>query len=397
MIIDPSQAAIQSLTTRQYKWGIYRVGTKQFFNKAQAILEAQRTGTWVEFDYYDDVYSSANLDTEPQEELWEIYRRRAQQLRDKYDYLVLSYSSGCDSTTILHSFLYNNIPLDEIFCYGPFSTIQGHSSTQVEAVSANNYREIDLVALPYLRELSKTYNFKLTLHDWTTDMINGFQDKDWIYNEVRSRLAPSTYARNRLHTGREHLNLVDRGKRTAFIHGIDKPRIILKDGEWFFSFLDIMMDMGVGPGGIATGASWEDDEFFYWTPDMPEIVIKQAHVIRNYITAHPETRAYVDNAHKAEWNTPYADHYYDLIKRLIYPTYNHSTWQTKKPTSPTYTDHDYWFIESQHLEARRHWLAGLEELQQLIEPRWFNGGHVNHGFQCHWSRWHKFATDVAPG
>jgi hypothetical protein len=149
MIIQPSDVT-SSLQTRQYKWGIYRVGQKQFFNKAQAILEAQRTGTWVEFDYYDDVYSGSNLTTEPTEELWEIYRQRAQQLRDKYDYLVLSYSSGCDSTTILHSFLYNNIHLDEIFCYGPFSTIQGHSATNVEAVSANNYREIDLVPLSFL-------------------------------------------------------------------------------------------------------------------------------------------------------------------------------------------------------------------------------------------------------
>lgn len=393
MITDTTIPNAPSLTERLYKWGTYRVGQKLFFNKAQAILEAQRTNTWVEFDYHDDIYSKANLNQEPQQDLWEIYRQRAQQLREKYDYLVLSYSSGCDSTTILHSFLYNNIKLDEIFCYGPFSTLQGRRSTEVEAISANNYREIDLVALPYLRELSKTYKFKLTLHDWTNDMVNGFKDKDWIYKEVRSRLAPSTYARNRLHHGRDHLNLIDKGKRTAFIHGIDKPRIIVKDGAWYFSFLDIMLDMGVGPGGIATGAVWEDDEFFYWTPDMPEIVIKQAHVIKNYIDTHPEARPYVENAHMAEWNTPYADHYYNLVKRLIYPTYNHNTWQTKKPTSSTYTDHDYWFIDSTDLEARRHWLAGLQELQNRIEPRWFNQGHVKWGFQCHWSKWHQFATD----
>lgn len=394
---------VQEMQKRMYQWGIYRVGDKQFFNKASAILDAQKNDKWVEFDFYDDVFTNANPTVEPTKSLQDIYLERALQLREKYDYLILSYSSGCDSTTILHTFLHNNIPLDEVFCYGPFSTTQGktwandplnqnrNGSYELLKTSANNYREIDLVAIPYLRELSKYYKFKLTLHDWTNDLVNGFKNQDWVYTETRSRLAPSTYARNRLHSARSHVDLVDKGKKVAFIFGIDKPRVMLVDGSWYFSFLDIMLDMGVGPGGIATGNHWEYDEFFYWTPDMPELVIKQAHVIKKYIDEHPETIPYVKDAHKGEWNTPYADLYYDTIKKLIYPTYNHNTWQTKKPTSPTYTDHDYWFINQEDLIARQHWLAGLTELQSLIEPKYFNGGDIANGFVCHWSKWHKFA------
>lgn len=395
---------VKLLQQQMYQWGTYKVGDKKFFNKASAILEAQKDqNSWVEFDFHDDVYTMANPMVEPSDSLMEIYRKRALQLREKYDYLILSYSSGCDSTNILHSFLYNNIKLDEIFCYGPFSTQQGRSwqydplnskrSGEYELLktSANNYREIDLVAVPYLRELQKYHDFKITLYDWTNDLVNGFKNRDWIFTETRCRLAPSTYARNRLHNARQHLDLVDKGKKVAFIFGIDKPRVILSEGNWYFSFLDIMLDMAAGPGSIATGQHWEHDEFFYWTPDMPELAIKQAHVIKNYIEAHPETIPYVKDAHKAEWNTPYADLYYDTIKRIIYPTYNHNTWQTKKPTSATYTDHDYWFINSD-LAARDHWLAGLDELSKIIDAKYFNGGSVANGFQCHWSKWHKFAT-----
>lgn len=390
------------LDKRKYQWGIYRVKDRQYFNKAQAILDAQANNEHVTFDFYDNVFSQCNAMVEPKESLQDLYLRRALQLREKYDYLILSYSSGCDSTNILHTFLYNNIPLDEVFCYGPFSTTQGRSwandplnsdrqgDYKILPVSANNYREIDLVALPYLNQLSRYYKFKLTLHDWTNDLVNGFKNQDWIYTETRSRLAPSTYARNRLHQARSHQNLVDKGKKVAFIFGIDKPRVMLVDNKWYFSFLDIMLDMGVGPGGIATGANWEYDEFFYWTPDLPELVVKQAHIIKDHIESNPHTIPYVKDAHKGEWNTPYADLYYDMVKRLIYPTYNHNTWQTKKPTSATYTDHDYWFINSKDLMAREHWLAGLAELQRLIEPRFFNGGLVDNGYVCHWSKWHQF-------
>jgi hypothetical protein len=402
---------VNALTKQFYQWGTYVVKNtgdnedKKYFNKSAAIMEAQKhEHAWVEFNFHDDTFANSNPMVEPDEDLLELYRQRAQQLRDEYDYLVLSYSSGCDSTNILHAFLHNDIKLDEIFCYGPFSTQQGRTwqhdplnrnrmgeKYELLKTSANNYREIDLVAIPYLKELSKTYDFKLTLYDWTDDLVDSFTDQDWVWHETRCRLAPSCFARNRLHNARQHLDLVDKGKKVAFIYGIDKPRVILKDNQWYFSFLDIMFDMGAGPSAIATGQHWEHDEFFYWTPDMPEITIKQAHMIKRYVEEHPETLPYVADADNAEWNTPYADLYYDMIKRIIYPTYNHDTWQTKKPTSATYTDHDYWFINSD-LPAKRHWLAGLDELTRNIDSKFFNGGDVANGYVCHWSKWHKFGN-----
>jgi hypothetical protein len=33
-------------------------------------------------------------------------------------------------------------------------------------------------------------------------------------------------------------------------------------------------------------------EFFYWTPDLPEIVIKQSHMIRRWFESKPGTEAY---------------------------------------------------------------------------------------------------------
>lgn len=51
---------------------------------------------------------------EPTESFKELCKQRAQQLRASYDYIILSFSGGSDSTTVLNAFLDNNIHIDEI-------------------------------------------------------------------------------------------------------------------------------------------------------------------------------------------------------------------------------------------------------------------------------------------
>jgi hypothetical protein len=372
------------------KRGYYRVGDQKFYNKAQAILACQRIRPehWPDFIFNDDIFCQSDWSQEPQESLTEIYRQRALQLREKYDHLVLSYSSGSDSTNILQNFLFNNIKLDEVFCFGPFSTTQGRVDTLTRSAE-NNFREIDLVAMPYLRELSKKYNFKVTLYDWTQDMAKGFRDEDWIWTESQSRLSPSIVVRNRLHNARSHLNLVDQGKKVGFIFGIDKPKIILKNGVYYLAFIDLDLNMGVGPGALMTGSEWEHDEYFYWTPDLPKLVIKQAHILKKFFESHPGLKYCVENSDQAAWAKLHKTQYLDIVKRLMYPGFNADVWQTNKISSLTYTEHDNWFIKDSTLTANQIWQAGLRTLQKTLDPKFFNGGKVDNGYVGTWSKWHK--------
>ena len=54
---------------------------------------------------------------EPKSSLKQLQKERALQLRDTYDYLKLWFSGGGDSTTVLNTFLENNIHIDEICVY----------------------------------------------------------------------------------------------------------------------------------------------------------------------------------------------------------------------------------------------------------------------------------------
>lgn len=384
----PTIDQLQRMESEWDKRGYYLLNGQKYYSKLQAIASA-KTGQYPEFVFNDQAYSSANWSVEPTESLLEIYRQRALQLRQKYDYLILCYSSGADSTNVLHSFLFNNIMLDEVLCYGPFDTTQGQGSQKITDDPENNYREIDLVALPYLKELSKNYKFKVTYHSWGKDIVAGYKNADWVWSEVNCRLSPSTIARNRLHGNKNHLDLVDKGQRVGFIYGVDKPRLILKDGIYYLGFLDLLMQLSVGMGGIISGSDWENDEFFYWTPDMPEIVIKQSHMLKNYFEKNPWLKPCVENSDQGDWFQNYSEQYFDIVKRVVYPTFNPHTWQTKKIKSLVFSENDSWFFKNSDDTAKKNWLAGLKEIEKNVDSQWFNQGNIKNGIMGSWSKWHK--------
>ena len=76
-------------------------------------IQTQRSMDAV-FCFNETVFKLIDWTVEPSQSLKELYVERCQQLRDKYDYLILSYSGGADSHEILYTFLENNIFIDEI-------------------------------------------------------------------------------------------------------------------------------------------------------------------------------------------------------------------------------------------------------------------------------------------
>ena len=131
--------------------GFYLVGWKKFYNKTLALLESKKTGYEVEWVFNNDVYSKIDWSIPIEESLMEIYRRRAQQLRDQYDYLILYFSGGADSGNVLHAFLENGIFIDEIVMQLPEivkPTLNNKQSHYIPSIisnpSINKYNNNDL-------------------------------------------------------------------------------------------------------------------------------------------------------------------------------------------------------------------------------------------------------------
>ena len=101
-----------------------------------------------------------------------MYVERCNQLRDKYDYLVLHYSGGSDSHNILHTFLTNNIKLDEISIRWPKHWLDGkfYNVNNIDKSAKNAPSEFNYTIKPTLEYLQKHHpDIKINIVDFTED------------------------------------------------------------------------------------------------------------------------------------------------------------------------------------------------------------------------------------
>lgn len=367
--------------------GIYSSNGKFFHNKIDAILEANSANSYVEWDYHDNIFSKHQWDIDPPVELEELYKQRALQLREAYDHLVLFYSGGVDSWYILKIFLKYNIKLDEIYMYGPFEAEEKMYDSIGWDRSPGYYTREIKQSLPLLKKLVEHKNIKINVFDWTRHIIEGTNDLDWFYT-AGVRFDPTCIVRSKFHKiFREHSEMRHKGRRVGFVYGIDKPRLMRDDKAIYFSFLDVIFTTSALPTNDILGEYWENDEYFYWTPNMPELSIKQSHCVVNFLkqTGQLHLIKHVKNIAAFHDET-----YYKQVNKAIYPMWDHNTWQVKKPTSAIYNEQSKWFLDS-NLEARMRWESSIFELERLCGKKWFNDGSVRNGLKGHISPMYKIA------
>lgn len=274
------------------KLGEYCVGGLRFVNKYDALVLATQTNQPVTWDFNDAVFSCFDWSIPIDESVDDLYRQRAQQLRDSYDYVSLFFSGGVDSTNVLHAFIDNNIHLDEIVMFKPRCHV--HNPQAVKPAD-NLYSELEFAALPHLRKYVGGKNIKVRtiyLEDALDALLrnSGYAAQFYKLNF----LTPTSVARVAMAvTDPDWSALYDAGKRVAHIQGIDRP-IVKKQGNSFsFAFQDWVTTF-VFESAESTETSeklkkYQHHEFFYWTPDMPKLVIKQTQIAKKVATENKAT------------------------------------------------------------------------------------------------------------
>ena len=219
-------------------------------------------------------------------------------------------------------------------------------------------------------------------------MISAADDRDWFWTSS-VRFDPSCMVRPKFHKiFKEHNELLLKGKKVGFVYGVDKPRLLRDDNNIYFAFLDVIMTTGTTPTNDILGEYWENDEYFYWTPNMPELAIKQSHVVLKWLQANNKVHLIKHMDNIAAFHD---EAYYKEVNRSIYKDWDHNTWQIKKPTGAIYHEMSKWFIDGQ-LEARMKWESSLWELERLCGKQWFNNNTVKEGLRGHLSPLYKIST-----
>ena len=232
----------------------------------------------LKFYYFDHVFDTVDWNKEPTESLPTLYKRRAEFLRNTYDYLVLCYSGGIDSTTMLETFYYNNIHIDEIILVGAFSQDDSTESDE------NHNLEIYKNCFPLLN--------KLVLKNTTVNILDYTKYFDTEENFTISQygnmwpIATGAYfsAHNffwqDIHKYINNKNLNNAG----IIFGVGKPSINFNPFSIQFSDKELL---GYGVLNIIQGLTKIN---FYTDPTTIDLQVKQFNVVRNKFYSNPNIK-----------------------------------------------------------------------------------------------------------
>jgi hypothetical protein len=349
------------------KFGFYQAGDIKTYSKIEAIEAQKRTGHFPEWNFNRSVFDRVNWKVEPPGQLWDYYKARARQIRESYDYCVLFYSGGSDSHNLLSAWIDEGCYIDEIASYCYFDA-GGRDAFMND--------EVDRVAIPLVNELAKTQAINYRLIDFSQDVAESVKelDDDWAYLS-NFHWTPNAKAiikwRQRI---KEYQDLISAGKRVCFVWGSDKPKIFW-DGKLYFQFVDII-DNCISPYTQNNYQNGYYDELFYWTPDMPELLVKQSHVIKQFVETVHDAKFYDvsgrKDTHGAAYNkiikgylTPHA------LKQVIYPKWDPATYVAGKSSSRVWSVRDEWFVHG-NLQASQQFRDFSRSFFSSLDPYWLS-------------------------
>lgn len=244
----------------------------------------------IKFNFHDNFFDSLNWTEEPPFSLSELYRQRATSLREEYEYLILSFSGGTDSTEILYTFLDNNIFLDEIQIVHFSSLIKNLDKDYLKKEGLDIFTEYDDCALEHLNEIKKrSPHTKIVDIDATDFFIDDIiAGKFSTFNPKYKKIATSRFplvrsSRCITAVKYEHnQKYINPNKKTAMITGIEKPIVEVENSNLYFNFNDTVYVSArlVNTHSLDKRCFFEE---FYWSKKSPLIPIKQAHIIKKVL------------------------------------------------------------------------------------------------------------------
>lgn len=364
------------------RFGYYSVGAWRTYSKLEALEAMRRTNIHVEWHFEDQGWSQVDWLNEPIASLSDLYAQRAWQIRRKYDHVVLMYSGGIDSQNILDTFVVNNIPIDEV-------ATQNYNTADPRPMSYF-HGEQTLISYPYLQSLrDRGVRFLHRSLD-LSDIVNGLMDDPEIADNYTylnnvgwgwNRLAKSML-RDRCQDWRR---IMDSGRSLALVWGTDKPRIYLQDGKLCVKFIDLVIDTVVTPWTQIQGREQEHDELFYWSTDLPEIVVKQSHIIKRFVREHDLVSCMHDAGDgiqyinvndlepvlelKKAWGHENDMSWRDTVCRLIYPYFDQTAFNHGKRGSAIFSEKDaVWLADPRFYKDLVQRLRYLD----TVDPYWKN-------------------------
>jgi hypothetical protein len=382
------------------KHGFYEVGEEKFYSKLDAIKFSIDQSLPVTWNYNKEIFEQVNWTIEPEKSIQELYLERARALRKKYDYLVVMFSGGADSTTILDTFIDNDIYIDEIQV---LHWISGENNNQESFLNA----EITHSVMPYLKKkLNKDCHTKIRICDISEIMRKHICDptfRERSYREINSvhNIGIISWYYNIHIRYPEYTDCYNQGKTVGFVLGESKP-IVDYDTDiqkHFFYFEDSYPNVPQ-PRDQELNDNNCNYEHFYNDPEFAELKIKQCHLLLKSLKQirhrtdifvseeevkkdHYGPRGFkILSPRVSPAQTYYNNKYWKLDRNAyhqsIYPNWNLLTYHEDKSfyrvVHPAYQ-----WLEKAEPGATKAWMIGFIQSHKQLPDEWINHhGKLHH-------------------
>jgi len=314
--------------------------TEIFYDKRKALIWASEKGNAdVSYCWHNSVWENFDRNKLGKRTLKDLYRDRAQQLRDTYDHLALHYSGGADSHNVLMTFLNNNIHLDHVYVSWP-KKIVGTSlyTPNTEDVSAKNIlSEWDFSIEPTLKWLSQTHpKIKIEVGDWVDNLNENYYNKDDNFLKCIGWWNVGGLLRNS-NKSKISQEMLEKGKKVASIYGFDKPCLTTwgKEKSVGMCFFDTSFMTASNVVGRF--------EPFYWSPKLPELPFEMAFQMFLYYDENPDKRQFIRQKFGVKTIEEINEFNNNLTNYICYKdTWPFGRFQANKPTDGKRRDRDSW-------------------------------------------------------
>lgn len=358
------------------KFGYFQAEDFKSLSKFETWQYAVKNGIpndKIKFNFNDDYFSSLDWKNEPDIDINQLYKKRAQQLREKYDHIVLLYSGGIDSHVALHSFVDNGLKIDEILSCCNLSYLPK---------SAKFNQEIFNVAVPHVEQLN-LQDTKFNLVDIGDIMLKVCANDDYLDTFLYLNNGPLSAWSMVIRSGyfklmqEAHIKLASEGKTICYLWGLDKPTIKYENGKYVYRNTNVAPDFAqrnfFSKYMLPEKLKNFTDEAFFICSEFPQIAIKQSHLLVNHMNKIQYDHPSLITTYRLANTGPYVEHRSSFyakngkwlakqeIEKIIYPGVEMSFGDDKLSGSVIFSPRDSWFYRMK-CESRDKYIAKVKSL-----------------------------------
>ena len=357
-----------------FLYGHYRVGSKIFYNRIEALMHQIETKSPVTFHVFNDILDSVDVTVEPDEQIETLYARRAIELRNSYDYLILHFSGGRDSLKIAEIFIDNGLVIDEFLINVRYDR---QRREQYMNISDPDSIEIEEQSIPLANLIKENHwpHLKITVNEQQNQLIKFLVDNpDWMEKRVHHTTDPNCILRSdfdRFNT--DWQKMAHRGVKIGHLIGKEKP-FLTRDETGFFIYYD---DRDQSDWIVPRGLDWDPSlpqykELFFSHPSTIRMQLKQSHMIRKVWDLYPVLSVYDRYTDSRGFGRAVEDTLADIIygpskfpQFSIFPKTNDIDIGKK---SKLWKTHSKWFLDNLSEAPVRAWFKGMDSIYDRLRP-----------------------------